>query len=382
MKFFEIQKKSYFSDILNMKVLLNRYFTEKRAVILCITMMSALFVPFCGLAGEISTCILAVMASLQRDLKTAGNHGQVHAARLHPSSVIYSKEIPANQLGYKTGLRNPSTLSAETLYQRMKVIPEVTDIQITSTIVTSDLKSAENGVVRLAYLKDGRPVVVKTLMKDSIDPLKQMHEAKGAFLLSELGIFPTFHGIYKADGNFSLVMDIFPGDLFLGPQMPSLHFLKQYAEVIKRFSAVNINRLPDQEILFQVMKSAQDEISVIDADGFYEVFIRGNPQLRAHWKRPNWQARDYDEFQQLSNEQAEFDEKQIKSIPRFSWGKQLASLVLSAKEDDAAQFLVELKADAGGILWQYTVQELRNEVDLWKRPVSEKVKALIYGTKK
>jgi hypothetical protein len=281
-----------------------------RAIALFIS-LSMLLVPF-------------AYASPEGDPEPAEAHGQQHSKKLNVTDVLYSKTILPAALGYSTALRPPKSVDPVQLNERVKTLPKVTGLKVTGTLIGSDQKSAKNGVVRLGYLSDGRKVAVKTIMSQtSIEDMED--EAKGAFLLSEIGVFPQFHGIAEVDGHFSIVTDIVPGDVYIHPKSPSKKVLHQFSEIMKRFEAVGINGLPQKELFFQVMKSPEDDVLVIDADGFYDEFLRAHPSLVTRGL-PNWRAEDPHEGYMLQREREAFRENLRKSIPSYSWGKQLSDI--------------------------------------------------------
>jgi hypothetical protein len=138
---------------------------------------------------------------------------------IDPAKLPYKPELRPQ---YRTKFEFPAELSG---FPQAKVRRE------SDVLLVSDKWSGSQGLVRLAELEDGTPVAIKTYPVNS-DFVYE--EAKSAQLLSDLGIGPRFHGIFRdAQGRENIVMDVVPGD-FARPETVTAQTFADMETVIAR----------------------------------------------------------------------------------------------------------------------------------------------------
>lgn len=299
-------------------------------------------------------------------------HGQDHANARNATHVLLTDKIPASQFPYVTMQRSPESLNPDQLFKIVQTVPEVAGLQISKVIIGSPDKSAKNGLVRLGYLPDGRPVIVKTLMT-SRNETKSMNEAKGTYLLSLIGVGPKFHGVSQEGAMFHIVTDLIVGENYSVPKSPTLKVLGQMLEITNRLNAVGIHRLPDNELLFQTMRTKTDDILVIDPDSFYEGFLEGNPGFS---QRDQSHER-YDDYHDYHWRRTRNETPRSNGRP---WFQVLSGAVLKADVETMRTFL-ELLHAKDKTLYDSVVSEIKDLVYTWNASVGEGVKELINSLK-
>lgn len=288
-------------------------------------------------------------------LENYANHRQRNAHLVEITDVLLTDQIDENQFPYSSEQRRPVSLNPQTLFNLLSRLPQVDNLSITSILIGSPEKDAQMGIVRLGFLQNQRPVVVKTLV-GAIEETDRINEARGAMLLSAIGIGPLFHGIARDGGSFHLITDLIIGKGYNTFAAPTIESLRQLQTIIHRFSEIHLDHLPDHEILFQVILTNTNQILAIDAEGYYEVFLKGNPKLRELARdgfsdddgRPTWA-------------------RHLPRAPKSSWVtpwyRLLANAIITAKRETAQQFMAELKCNR--LLYKLVVLEIRAIITKW-----------------
>jgi hypothetical protein len=190
--------------------------------------------------------------------------------------ALLTRDIEASDLPYKAEIRSQPDVSPKlptTLDEVVRApVAHVTDIGL-----ASEEHSGSAGLVRLAYLADGRPVAVKTYYLAEMKgesradelPGVMLKEARAAELYSKLGIGPEFHGLWKdADGRWNIVFDIARGD-FSGTPVKDVTF-RDLETILARMKAAGVKRAGD----LQIYRSPEGRLQVIDpnsaAEGLHE----------------------------------------------------------------------------------------------------------------
>ncbi|MBK9038250.1 MAG: hypothetical protein IPL83_03645 [Bdellovibrionales bacterium] len=292
------------------------------------------------------------------------NHGQIHAATAHITDVLLTNQIDESHFPYSSQQRSPVSLNPQALFNLLSKLPEVDDLSITSILIGSPEKDAQMGIVRLGFLQNGRPVIVKTLIR-SVAETERMNEARGAMLLSAIGVGPLFHGIARDGGSFHLITDLIIGKSFNTFAAPTIQGLRQLHTIVARFNRIHLDHLPDHELLFQVMRTNSDQILAIDAEGYYEVFLEGNPELKD-------QARE--EFSDDDFEPPWERRLQSPHAPKSSWVtpwyRLLASAIITADRETAQQFMAELR-EYNRPLYKLVSLEINAIITKWN-PIMDK----------
>lgn len=267
--------------------------------------------------------------------------------------VLFSKNIKSSDLPYTSGVRPPISLSAPTLLARTQELESVRDLRVTNILIGSDVKGSMYSLVRLGFLSNGRPVAVKTIFKSNFEKIR--NEVRGAIVLSDLGIFPNYHGLWSEGQDISIVTDIVPGELLYKPSKPSLIEIQQLVQVFTRLTAVGIFKLPEQETVLQYIRGNDHLIQVIDADGFYERLADSHPSLISkldrlgHFSVEDLQPKKFSEYDYIG----------------YDWGHILAQYIESADVSTAMKVLSDLKKQ-GGPLWEKTMDRLGDDLTFEK----------------
>jgi hypothetical protein len=295
------------------------------------------------------------------------HHGQMHAYLVEITGVLLTDQIDENQFPYSSEQRRPVSLDSQTLFNLLSEIPQVDQLSISSTLIGSPEKDARKGIVRLGFLQDRRPVVVKTLVSTTEED-KRMNEARGAMLLSAIGVGPHFHGIAREGGNFHLITDLIVGKSYNTFAGPTIEILRQFETIIHRFTEIHLNHLPEHEILFQAILTNTDQILAIDAEGYYEVFLDGNPRLRE-------QTREGSSDDDL---EPPWDKgPQSPLAPKSSWVtpwyRLLAMAILTAEYETATQFMAELKYNHR-LLYKSVIVESKATITKWNPVMARHLK--------
>lgn len=267
--------------------------------------------------------------------------------RIH--RVLFSKDIESSDLPYESGIRAPLTLSPAALLANAQEFTQVQSLKVTDILIGSETKPSMYSLVRLGFLPDGRPVAVKTIFKNSIP--KARDEARGAKILSDLGLFPTYHGFWFEGREVSLVTDIAPGELKILPTQASLVEIQQLTQAFARLTKVGIFKLPQQEVVLQYNLSSDQKLILIDADGFYERIADSHPRLidtlnqAGAFSTSDLQPRKYTDLDYLG----------------YDWGHILGEYIKVANPETALTALIQLKS-IGGVLWEKTMDHLGDEL--------------------
>jgi|GEM_PF-5221689 len=178
-----------------------------------------------------------------------------------PRSVraLLTKDIAARDLPYRTTLRVPQAVRVPGTLAGFRTAPvdRVTDI-----VFASEEHSGSAGLVRLGYLSDGRPVALKAYhlgpQRNDLDDVA-LEEAQSAKMLSDLGVGPRFHGIWKdPDGAWNVVFDIARGD-FNGMPITAQTF-SDLETILSRLSGAGVTEFGD----FQPYRTPEGRLIVID----------------------------------------------------------------------------------------------------------------------
>jgi len=128
---------------------------------------------------------------------------------------------------------------------------------VTDIMLVSYVRNGYTSVVRLGFLKDGRPVALK-----SAQPPAQLHPREyKSYLLGEiLGIAPKIHGLWKdSDGSINIVMDIVPGEFTDRAKVQEGTF-RDLVQINDRL----INAGMSVSLGFQYLVTAEGRVLVID----------------------------------------------------------------------------------------------------------------------
>ena len=128
---------------------------------------------------------------------------------------------------------------------------------VTDIMLVSYVRNGYTSVVRLGFLKDGRPVALK-----SAQPPAQLHHREyRSYLLGEiLGIAPKIHGLWKdSDGSINIVMDIVPGEFTDRAKVQEGTF-RDLVQINDRL----INAGMSVSLGFQYLVTAEGRVLVID----------------------------------------------------------------------------------------------------------------------
>lgn len=290
-------------------------------------------------------------------LENFGRHGQLHAHLVEITDVLLTDQIDEDQFPYFSEQRPPVSLDPKTLFSLLQHPPEVDNLSITPILIGSPHKEARNGIVRLGFLQNQRPVVVKTLIKP-IDETEKINEARGTMLLSAIGVGPLFHGIARDRGSFHIVTDVIIGKSYNTFAAPTIESLRQLETITHRFSEIHLDHLPEYEALFQVILTNTNQILAIDAEGYYEVFLEGNLKLREH-ARDGFSDDDFEPPWERT--------LQTPRAPKSSWitpwYRLLADAIITAKRETAQQFMAELKHNR--LLYRSVVLEIKEIITKW-----------------
>ncbi len=183
--------------------------------------------------------------------------------RYLPTDKITSKD-----LGYLVALRE--------MQLPLKKLPpsfdQISDINVNFTKETifliSKVHSGDEGIVRIGFLDDDRPVAVKTYYtEEASEKAKEeylLEDFHGAILADQLGIGPRFHGKHiDHEGKINLVMDIVPGDFLPASKgFIAVDTIRDFREINKRLTRINkkISMASD----FQYYITPEGRIQIID----------------------------------------------------------------------------------------------------------------------
>lgn len=285
-------------------------------------------------------------------------HGQIFAATAHITGVLLTDQIDESQFPYSSQQRPPVSLNPQTLFNLVSKLPEINELSITSILIGTPKKEARQGLVRLGFLQNGRPVIVKTLITTTEEDAR-MNEARGAMLLSAIGVGPLFHGIARDGTSFHLITDLVIGNNFIPFAAPTMQALRQLATIMYRFGTIHLDHLPEHEILFQVMRTSSDQILVIDAEGYYEEFLAGNSNLRKQ-RGEGFSGIDFEVgwnsfYQNLHPPKGSW---------AMRWADVFASVIITADFEVTQSFMTELR-DENRPLYKSIVLEIKNIIRKW-----------------
>jgi hypothetical protein len=175
-------------------------------------------------------------------------------------------DIAARELPYATTLRAPRAPNLPLSLASAEPAPvaEVTDIAFASVE-----HSGSAGLVRLGYLQDGRPVALKSyhLGPGRTDAEEvALSETRSAKLLSDLGVGPLFHGVWRdPEGHWNVVFDVARGD-FVGTPVTADTF-RDLETIFARLNGAGVHDVPD----LQMYRDGAGRLMIIDpnmaADG-------------------------------------------------------------------------------------------------------------------
>jgi hypothetical protein len=190
-----------------------------------------------------------------------GSGGVIAAAR--PMRALLTRNLAPSDLPYDTNLR-PALEKPSPLPATLDAAPRAKVRSVSDVAFASEQHSGSAGLVRLAYLDDGRPVAVKAYhlrrntTRQELDGLA-LDEARSAQLLSDLGVGPRFHGLWlDADGDWNVVFDIARGD-FNGTPVNAATF-RDLEIILSRLRAIGLKNVSD----FQLYRSPEGRLTVID----------------------------------------------------------------------------------------------------------------------
>jgi hypothetical protein len=185
--------------------------------------------------------------------------GEVPPGMPDEGRYLNTNNIRPEDLPYKSEIRDPVSGNPQ-LPKDLSEIPTVDVKNVTDIRLVGDEHSGSGAVIRLAELADGNPVVLK-----STNAAYAAREAPSAQLLSDLGIGPEFHGIFRdPEGRINLVIDVVPGDFAKTPVLPES--FSDLETMLSRLEAAGVERLGD----FQVYRTQKGRLLVIDPGGIAE----------------------------------------------------------------------------------------------------------------
>ncbi|MBI3299339.1 MAG: HEAT repeat domain-containing protein [Elusimicrobia bacterium] len=198
-----------------------------------------------------------------------GGSGGVETRGL-PVRALRTATIPAETLGYNNDLR--PAVEPRAPARSVAELPRADVVDISDVAFGSDHYSGSNGVVRLARLRDGRVVAVKSVHPIEYPGAKpettaaheawMLQEANSAALYSDLGFGARYHGVWAgADGRLMLVTDIARGD-FSGTPVTARSFT-DLETIISRMRGAGIAEVGD----FQLYRTPEGRLVGIDAVG-------------------------------------------------------------------------------------------------------------------
>jgi hypothetical protein len=173
--------------------------------------------------------------------------------------ALLTKDIAAADLPYSTALREPRPVSLPATLAEVRPAPvrAVTDVAFASVE-----HSGGAALVRLGSLRDGRPVALKAyhLRPEEGDPAEiALEEARSAKLLSDLGVGPIFHGLWRdPEGNWNVVFDIARGD-FSGTPINDAT-LRDLETILARLRGAGVEHVSD----FHLYRDHEGRLTVID----------------------------------------------------------------------------------------------------------------------
>ncbi|MBK7843038.1 MAG: hypothetical protein IPJ71_04985 [Bdellovibrionales bacterium] len=299
------------------------------------------------------------------------NHGQIHADLFEITEVLLTDKIDESQFPYASQQRPPISLNPQTLFGSLSALPEINELTITSILIATPKKEAGQGLVRLGFLQNRRPVVVKTLITTT-EEAARMNEAKGAMLLSAIGVGPLFHGIAREGTRFHLITDLIIGSNFIPFTSPSIQTLRQLATIMNRFRTIHLDHLPEHEILFQVMRTNSDQVLVIDAEGYYEEFLAGNSNIEEQ------KSEDFLNIIDLEPRWNGFQKKiRTRKISwAMPWSDVFASVIITADLETTMAFMNEFR-DYNRPLYKSVVLEIKSIIHKWEPRISNRAKEFL-----
>ncbi len=197
-------------------------------------------------------------------LEIPGGATAVRYRGMTTGKFLRTGNIDPSQLPYEAALRRPVPVSQISLPSTLDEAAGASLKRVHDVVLVSNDFAGSKGVVRLAELSDGRPVVIKT---NHLGPTRtaeeyaahMLQEVRSAQLISDLGIGPRFHGTaVDADGHLGLVMDVVPGD-FTGPVVRQT--LDDFDQIVSRLRAADTGLPPDD---FQMYRTPSGRLQVID----------------------------------------------------------------------------------------------------------------------
>ncbi|MBI4982917.1 MAG: hypothetical protein HZC15_07305, partial [Candidatus Omnitrophica bacterium] len=184
-------------------------------------------------------------------------------------NCLQTSDIAEEDLPYSVVMREqnkhgfvPSTLSE---------VPLIQDVRLPSedVFLISKAMNGSAGVVKLGFLKDGRPVALKAYFTNR--PLTErfmLMDYQGAYIADVLGIGPKVHGLFVDQKAKWLVMDIVSGDfLNVARQNIKLVTYRDLREIKLRLQNANINAMEGD---FQYYITPQGRILIIDQGALAE----------------------------------------------------------------------------------------------------------------
>lgn len=259
------------------------------------------------------------------------NHGQMHADLSEITEVLLTDKIDESQFPYASQQRPPLSLNPQTLFGLVSALPEINELAITSILISTPKKKAGQGLVRLGFLQNRRPVVVKTL-----------------------------------------ITDLIIGSNFIPFTSPSIQTLRQLATIMNRFRTIRLEHLPEHEILFQVMRTNSDQFFlVIDAEGYYEEFLAGNSNLREQTSEG---------FYNIDLEPRWNSLQQNLRTPKGSWAMRwpdiFANVIMTADLEIIKSFMTELR-EFNRPLYKSVVLEIKSIIHKWEPRISNRAKEFL-----
>lgn len=173
--------------------------------------------------------------------------------------ALVTKDLAPSDLPYPTTLRAPAAVN---LPASLEAAPRAPVRTVTDVAFASLEHSGSAGLVRLGYLEDGRPVALKAYhLRNNPEMLDKfmLEETRSAKLLSDLGVGPRFHGVWRdRDGSWNVAFDVARGDFSGNPiNMRTFHDLET---ILERLHGAGVAEFSD----LQMYRDRDGRLSVID----------------------------------------------------------------------------------------------------------------------
>jgi hypothetical protein len=184
-------------------------------------------------------------------------------------NCLQTSDVAEEDLPYSVAMRVPRNL--DFVPKSLSTVPFIQNVRLPSEdvfLISRDMNGSA-GVVKLGFLKDGRPVALKAYFTDR--PLTErfmLMDYQGAYIADALGIGPKVHGLFVDQKAKWLVMDIVSGDFpSVVRENIKLVTYRDLKEIKLRLQNANINAMEGD---FQYYITPQGRIQIIDQGALAE----------------------------------------------------------------------------------------------------------------